>query len=129
MRPAKPGEIRAMVAAPAARRYEYFVKRVVDSGEVFGVWRDGWAMVADDSNNLALPLWSASEFAAFFAVDDWAGYEVRAISLNEFFRELVSGALGSRVSFAVFPVGSISGVVRHPSELVSDLRSEMAKYP
>lgn len=128
MRPTKPGELKAMQSANAAQRYEYFVKRVVDSASVYGLWCDGWAMVASDAGTPALPLWPATEFAQFFAVDEWAEHEPRAIGLDSLIDEVVPDAVARRLVFAIFPVDSGAGVLREPRQLADDLRNELSRY-
>lgn len=48
-------------ALPAARRYEYFIKRSASHGELWGLHGDGgWVMAEDDDGNTHFPVWAAS---------------------------------------------------------------------
>jgi hypothetical protein len=74
--------MQAVLRLPAARRYSYFLQRVVESGEVWGLDGEGWALALDDSGRDVLPLWPAPEFAAICARRLWSGFEPRAIKLQ-----------------------------------------------
>ncbi|MCZ1269023.1 DUF2750 domain-containing protein, partial [Paenibacillus tundrae] len=41
-------EFEAVIKLPANIRYEYFIKKVTDSEEIWGLYDDGWAMSSDD---------------------------------------------------------------------------------
>ena len=75
--------LQAVLRLPAARRYSYFLQRVVESGEVWGLDGEGWALALDDSGRDVLPLWPAPEFAAICATRLWSGFQPRAIRLKD----------------------------------------------
>ena len=58
-------EFYSVLNLPANKRYEYFIKKVVDWGEVWGLYEDGWAMTEDDNGNLLIPFWPKKEFAQY----------------------------------------------------------------
>ena len=75
--------IQAVLRLPAARRYTYFLQRAVESGVVWGLDGEGWALALDDAGRDVLPLWPAPEFAALCATRLWEGFQPRAIPLEE----------------------------------------------
>ncbi|KFA93450.1 DUF2750 domain-containing protein [Archangium violaceum] len=75
--------MQAVLRLPAARRYAYFLQRVAESGEVWGLDGEGWALALDDTGRDVLPLWPAPEFAAMCATRLWSGFQPRAIKLHE----------------------------------------------
>ncbi|HEX5745946.1 MAG TPA: DUF2750 domain-containing protein [Archangium sp.] len=75
--------MQAVLRLPAARRYAYFLQRVAESGEVWGLDGEGWALALDDSGRDVLPLWPTPEFAAMCATRLWSGFQPRAIKLQE----------------------------------------------
>lgn len=75
--------LQAVLRLPAARRYSYFLQRVVESGEVWGLDGEGWALALDDSGRDVLPLWPAPEFAALCATRLWSGFQPRAMRLKD----------------------------------------------
>jgi hypothetical protein len=50
-------EFEAVIKLPANIRYEYLIKKVADSEEVWGLYDDGWAMSSDDKGRLLIPFW------------------------------------------------------------------------
>ena len=65
-------------------RYEYFIKKIVDYEEVWGLYDNGWAISEDDNGNKMIPLWPKKEFAEFCAQDEWSNYNPKKINLYEF---------------------------------------------
>jgi hypothetical protein len=78
-----PERIQAVVQLPAARRYAYFIRRAVETGEVWGLDADGWALALDDEGADVLPLWPGPEFAALCAHHLWEGYTPKRLTLDE----------------------------------------------
>ena len=74
--------MQAVLRLPAARRYSYFLQRVAESGVVWGLDGEGWALALDEAGRDVLPLWPAPEFAAICATRLWSGFQPRAIKLQ-----------------------------------------------
>lgn len=75
--------IQTVLRLPSARRYAYFLQRVTESGEVWGLEGEGWALALDDAGRDVLPLWPEREFAALCATRLWSGFEPRPIRVQE----------------------------------------------
>lgn len=75
--------LQAVLRLPAARRYSYFLQRAVETGEVWGLDGEGWALALDDEGRDVLPLWPAPEFASLCATRLWEGFQPRSIPLEE----------------------------------------------
>lgn len=52
-------QIEAVLALPAAKRYDHFIKLVADWQELWGLYNDGWAMAATESGEPVFPMWPA----------------------------------------------------------------------
>jgi hypothetical protein len=59
-----PQQMQAVLAQPGPKRYSFFIKKVADFEEAWGLWDDGWAMLGTDENEEVFPLWPAMEYAA-----------------------------------------------------------------
>ena len=82
-------QLAAVVTLPGPARYEYFVKRVADSQEVWGLYQQGWALAKTDDGTLVFAMWPASEFADLCAEFEWDGYEPQAFPLDELLNDLL----------------------------------------
>ena len=60
-----------VVTLPAQQRYARFVQQVAETGEVWGLYRDGWALAKTDDGTLVFAMWPASEFADLCAEYEW----------------------------------------------------------
>jgi hypothetical protein len=79
----------AVVSLPKELRYEHFIRRAADTGRVWGLYRDGWAIGKTDDGALVFPLWPTSELAQQCAVLEWEGYVPQEFALQELLGELL----------------------------------------
>ena len=82
-------QVQAIVMLPGPRRYEYFVRRVLETGVVWGLFRQGWALAKKEDGSLVFPLWPDREFATICADYEWTGYEAQSFALEELVDELL----------------------------------------
>ena len=78
-----------ILALPKALRYDHFIRRVADTGRVWGLVSDGWAIGKTDDGALLFPLWPTSALARQCAVLEWEGYAPHELSLQQLFEELL----------------------------------------
>jgi hypothetical protein len=78
-----------ILALPKALRYDHFIRRVADTGLVWGLVRDGWAIGKTDDGALVFPLWPTGELAQQCAVLEWEGYVPQEFGLQELLDELL----------------------------------------
>ena len=79
----------AVLTLPKELRYEHFIRRVADTGWVWGLYRDGWAIGKTDDGALVFPLWPTGELAQQCVVLEWDGYVPHEFALQELFDELL----------------------------------------
>jgi hypothetical protein len=78
-----------VVTLPAQQRYLRFVQQVADNGEVWGLYRDGWALAKTADGSLVFAMWPASEFADLCAEFEWDGYEPQSFPLDDLMSDLL----------------------------------------
>lgn len=122
-------ELEAVLRLDGPARFEHFVKRVADEETAWGLWQDGWALMADDSGAEVLPLWPAREYAALLQTDDWADREPSEIPLDDLLGKLLPKLRGTGTRVAVFPrPDGRDGVLVTPDVLEAGLRRELENY-
>jgi len=111
----------------SAERYGYFVKRVADWQEVWGLWNNGWALLGDDNNEDCFPVWPHPELAALYVTGDWAGYTPKSIEVHEWVEKWLPdlGREGRRI--AVFPVEGQTCSIANSDRLKHDIEEELDK--
>jgi hypothetical protein len=82
-------QLQAIVMLPGPQRYEYFVKRVAETGVVWSLFRQGWALAKKEDGTLVFPLWPDQEFATICADYEWTGYAAQSFALDELIDELL----------------------------------------
>ena len=128
MRRTTPKEIEAVLRLDGPARYGHFVKRVVDEEIAWGLWSDGWALMAESDGQSIFPLWPAREYAELCAIGEWDGYAAQEIALSDLLDELLPKLDARAVLPGVFPTPSGKGVTLAVEELEDALRAEMVKY-
>ncbi|WNR46870.1 DUF2750 domain-containing protein [Paenibacillus roseipurpureus] len=127
MHPINPKEFEAIIKLPANIRYEYFIKKVADSEEVWGLYDDGWAMSSDENGSLLIPFWPKKEFADYCAYEDWSNYKAQGISLNEFINDWLPNMSEDQRKPSIFWNRDDSAVLEI-QVLLNDLEQELEKY-
>lgn len=128
MRRTSEREIQAVLRLDGPERFSHFVKRVADEERAWGLWNDGWALMADTHGTQVFPLWPASEYAELHRTGEWAAYEPREIPLDDLLEELIPRLAEKGLLPGVFPTPTGQGVTPGPEELASALRRELENY-
>ena len=123
-----PKQFDAVVALSGNKRFEHFVKVVVDREMAWGLYEDGWALASDDAGTRVFPLWPEEEYARACAVDEWSAYQPRPIELGYLTAELLPRLDGDGVLPGVFSTPMSKGVTPSVTELLAALDAESAKY-
>ncbi len=74
--------------------YSIFFQESVDTGCVWGLQSDeGWAQCDSEKykDTPVIPFWSQPEYAESHCQNEWSGYEVVAIALEEFLDDWLTG--------------------------------------
>lgn len=109
-------------------RYNYFIRKVTDFEELWGLNNDGWALLGDDDGNRIFPVWPEKEFAALCAVDQWKNYNPEVITLENFIEKWIPGMTNDKTLVNVFLTPNAKGKVISPNDLYTDLQGELEQY-
>ncbi|MCM3128457.1 MULTISPECIES: DUF2750 domain-containing protein [unclassified Paenibacillus] len=120
-------EFEAVIKLPANVRYEYFIKRIADAEEVWGLYDNGWAVTADERGNLLLPFWPKKEFAEACAIEDWKSYKGKLIDLSEFVVEFLPQLKKDGIRPSIFFNNEDSAVLE-VDILIRDIEAELENY-
>lgn len=117
-----------IIKLPGPKRFEHFVKRVVDLQVVWGLYQDGWALAATDDGEAVFPLWPSREYAELCALNEWVGYESQSIKLDEFMEDLLPKLKSDGILPGVFYTPVNKGVTPSVDELLRALEAELSNY-
>lgn len=123
-----PKQIEAIFALPDIKRFEHFIKIIVDWEEVWGLYQEEWALAAADEGTPVFPLWPAKEYAQVCAVNEWAGYEPRSIDLVEFMEVLLPKLKLDGVLPGVLFTPAGKGVTPSVDDLRLAVEAELQNY-
>ncbi len=123
----RPEKFKQVAGLPTAERHAYFVRKVADTQEVWGLYHAGWA-TAQAYGKVAIPFWPEAAFAQACTSGDWMDFQPRAIALDDFLTKWLPGMAGNDQLAFVFPVPQDGASVAAPADLLADLREESRQY-
>ena len=110
-------------------RFKYFVKRVADWGEVWGLkGSDGWVMSADETGKQVAVFWPFAEFAELCSTGLWEGTIPTSISIEAYTTRWLPGLEKDGRLVGVFPNLLKQAAVINPMQLlhiINDAREEL----
>ncbi|WP_252091313.1 DUF2750 domain-containing protein [Pseudomonas sp. MWU13-3659] len=111
----------------AEERLGYFVRKVSDFEQVWGLYDDGWATSGLNGKEV-VPFWPEKEFAELCAKDEWKGFSPCLIPMSDFLNKWLPGMHADSRLCQIFPVPSDGGVVMTATKLEEALREELEQY-
>lgn len=121
-------QIDAIIALDGSNRYKHFIKVIADTQEVWGLYKDGWALAGTEDNQKVFPVWPAKEYAELCAESEWGGYEAELISLDDFMNELLPTLKDDEVLIGIFYTPLNNGVTPEIEQILNDLEHELENY-
>ena len=113
--------LQAILALPPSRRHAWFLQRVREAGEVWGLYMEGWALALDDDGRDVLPLWPTEHAARLCATRLWEGFEPRRIPLEELMERLLPELEDEGMPLGIFFTPDGHGGSLTPAELRAQL--------
>lgn len=124
-----PKKINNVVNLGDEERYSYFIRKVTEAEEVWGLYRDGWATLSGNEQKTVIPFWPEEELALLCCLDQWQAYTPRLITLNDFMDKWLSGMKRENKLANIFYVnGKHTSIVIDPDILLEDLNGELHTY-
>ena len=97
-------EVKAFSQQSNSQRYNYFVEKVFEWQEAWGLAdEDGWIVVEKDDSAL-FPLWPAEAFAKNCQIQNWQNTQAKRIELDELVKTILPALANDRMDVAVFMV-------------------------
>jgi len=118
-------EFEKVLRARPGDRYDYFVWKVTEWGEVWSLWSDGWALMGTNQEEV-VPVWPHPMFATHTAVQEWAGYVPKKIALDDWLNKWTPGMEKDHRLVAVFPTRQGQTITVSPLSLKNDIEEELA---
>ncbi|HID69966.1 MAG TPA: DUF2750 domain-containing protein [Desulfobacterales bacterium] len=117
-----------LLSMPGDARSRYFVRKIADFEAVWGLFEEGWAMVADDNGQEAIPFWPEKELAELCVKGKWEIYHPKRIKLQDFLLKWLPGMKNDGLSVAIFPTPNDKGIIFSPTKLLSMLKVELKQF-
>jgi Protein of unknown function (DUF2750) len=106
-----------------------FYADAIDCGCVWGLeGPEGWALTASEkhSDSTVMPFWSQPEFAQVHCCDDWPGYQVVPVSLEEFIEDWLPGMHSDVYLVGVNWNENLEGEEMEPLDMLKEFEDALA---
>lgn len=124
-----PKEFEAVIKLPVPKRYEYFLKKVVDFEEVWGLKNEeGWSLASDPDGHEVMLIWPNSKYAEAYIDNDDHDVAPSVIKLDRWMTVWLPELEKEGRMIAVFPTPQKNGAVVSPQRLLNDLNEELENY-
>lgn len=120
--------IQSVIRLQASQRYEYFINKIADQQEIWGLWKNGWAMYSNDNGEELVPFWPHAEYAKLCATGIWDGFQTKNMDMEAFLNRWLAGLEQDHRSIAIFPTPINKGIMVDAERLKRDLLEELSKY-
>lgn len=97
-------EVEAFSRLGTSQRYNYFLAKLSEWQEVWGLSDDDGWVVTEQADQIVFPLWPAEAFAKLCAINDWALAEPKVVTLDVLIDEVLPHLVEDNLSVAVFMV-------------------------
>ncbi|MFT7558156.1 MAG: hypothetical protein ACI93R_000048 [Flavobacteriales bacterium] len=104
--------------------YEIFIVQSLAMGCIWGLEsEEGFALCpsVDNEEIDVMPLWSQPEFAKLHAKDEWEGYKVVPIAVEEFLDDWLPGMHGDTMLVGVNWNDALEGLEMEPLDILENI--------
>jgi hypothetical protein len=110
---------------PGKARYRQFVKQACERKQVWGLYRDGWALSRDANGETSFPLWADKDSAERDAKGPWRGYEAAEIPTQDLLEQLLPQLARDQVRTSLRGGSDEAPIVPSIAQLILDLEHEL----
>jgi hypothetical protein len=97
---------------------EYFITRVAEVEEVWGLGdASGWVM-REAGDVISLPVWPYRQLAIESAIDEWETQVSNAVSMEHFISKVLKMLIDANIKVEIMPRSSRHGQLIDPQELL-----------
>ena len=82
-------------------RYRFFIRQIIEQKQVWGLFKDGWAIGATSQGGQVLPVWAAKHYAVACQNQSWSGHQAMNISLENFIFQMLPFAEKENVKLSI----------------------------
>ncbi|MEK5297860.1 DUF2750 domain-containing protein [Bacillus sp. FSL R5-0659] len=123
-----PKELETTIQLSAKKRYNYFIKKIVDLEEVWSLSNEkGWVMSEDERGVPQFHFWATKDHAAYCAIDQWEKTVPEMINLEDFIEEWLPGMIADGFNPSIF-YNRNNSVSIEIQTLKEDIEEELKNY-
>jgi uncharacterized protein DUF2750 len=125
-----PKQLEKILNKSCEERYDYFLNKVADWGEVWILVNDNQEFLklfSEEDKSEYVPVWPHADFARAYASDSDEPLKAKKISLQVFFERWVPGLEDDGFSVSVFPNLEQTVWIMEPEDLQLDIEEALSR--
>lgn len=116
-------ELNAVAEYSDKEKLQYFLQRVIESEEIWGLGNEsGWVTRISDNRN-CLPVWPYQEYAADCITGEWEEQQAQEMSIEQFTTKVLPLLKENDMDVEIFPTAKMQGQVIAANVLLDYLES------
>ena len=116
-------QLDAINRMPAEQRYDYFINKVIELEQVWGLSSaDGWVILPDEEDEI-FPVWPHAELAAQWGTGEFADCEPKAIALQDWLDKWLPGMEEDGLLAATCPDREGDAIIVSAEEMLENLQN------
>jgi len=123
-----PKEIATVLNLPAKKRYEYFIKEVVNWDNVWGLYDSDWITIIDKDGYKLFPVWPHKKYAELFLQENYKISSPKSVDVDDFAENFLIKLGEKNTAIWVFPTSEKAGFIVCYQTLYNDIHEEFSKY-
>lgn len=104
-------------------RYRFFIRQIIEQKQVWGLFKDGWAIGGTSQGGKVLPVWAAKHYALACQNQSWAEHQAIDLSLEKFIFELLPYAEQENVKLSIMMTPDGQSVFLDAQKVLLDLKN------
>lgn len=119
-------QINALNRFSAEQRFDYFINKVIEQQEVWGLCSDqGW-VILEEGGDEHLPVWPHAELAALWVTGEYSDCTPTAITLDTWLARWLPGMEKDGLLAAISPDTEGEGIIVSAEELAETMSEQLA---
>lgn len=106
----------------SVERYRYFIRTIVTTQAVWGLYDDGWAIGATSQGLNALPVWPEKSLAQLCQAGMWTSHQSTSISLENFIFKMLPYLIENKMILSIMMTPDGQSVFMEPKKLLLDIK-------
>ena len=107
----------------SVERYRHFIRTIIATQNVWGLYDNGWAIGATSHGVNALPVWPEKSLAQLCQAGMWTSHQPTSMTLENFIFKMLPYIVENKMIFSIMMTPDGQSVFMDPKKLLVDIKA------